>query len=50
LVVRGAKKRAILAATLRGAPTPEVPASLLQTHAAVTVLADREAWPGGASP
>ncbi len=44
LVVSGAHKREILRRTVEGPPTPDVPASFLQTAPNVTVLADREAW------
>lgn len=47
LVVSGAHKSDILRRTLTGPPTPDVPASLLQRAADVTVLADRSAWPFG---
>jgi glucosamine-6-phosphate deaminase len=47
LVVSGAHKSDILRRTLTGPPTPEVPSSLLQQAADVTVLADRAAWPFG---
>ena len=47
LVVSGAHKSDILRRTVTGPPTPEVPASLLQLAADVTVLADRAAWPFG---
>lgn len=45
LLVSGAHKRKVLERTIRGPVTPEVPASLLQSVAGVTVLADRAAWP-----
>lgn len=47
LVVSGAHKQDILRRTLTGPATPDVPASLLQKAANVTVLADRAAWPFG---
>lgn len=47
LVVSGEHKRDILRRTLTGPATPDVPASLLQHAANVTVLADRAAWPLG---
>jgi glucosamine-6-phosphate deaminase len=50
LVVSGAHKSDILRRTLTGPPTPEVPASLLQQAADVTVLADQAAWPYGPLP
>ncbi|MBD2844664.1 glucosamine-6-phosphate deaminase [Paenibacillus sp. IB182496] len=43
LVVRGADKAAIVREALTGPITTSCPASLLQTHAAVTVLLDRAA-------
>ena len=43
LLVSGAHKRDILAATLHGAITPNVPASLLRLAQNVTVIADRAA-------
>lgn len=43
LVVRGADKAEIVKQALTGPITTEVPASLLQTHARVIVLLDREA-------
>jgi glucosamine-6-phosphate deaminase len=51
LVVTGDRKRAILRATVEGPVTPDLPASLLRSHPAVTLLADTDAWPderGGA--
>jgi glucosamine-6-phosphate deaminase len=45
LVVSGARKASILRRTVAGRPDPEVPASLLQLAANVTVIADRAAWP-----
>ena len=45
LVVSGAHKTGILHRSLSDPPTPDVPASLLQGAANVTVLADRAAWP-----
>ena len=48
LVVTGATKRTILERTIRGPITPDVPASFLQEHDHVTVLADPDAWPHGA--
>lgn len=45
LLVSGGHKREILRRTVEGLVTPDVPASYLQGHADVTVLADREAWP-----
>ncbi len=53
LVVSGAHKRDILARTVAGPITPEVPASLLQTAPSVVVVADRPAWgdlPMGSAP
>lgn len=44
LVAFGAAKRAALTRALTGPVTPECPASVLQTHPAVTVIADQEAW------
>lgn len=43
LVVRGADKAEIVKKALTGPITTQVPASLLQAHAGVTVLLDREA-------
>ncbi|MOA15552.1 Glucosamine-6-phosphate deaminase 1 [compost metagenome] len=43
LVVRGADKAAIVKEALTGPITTRVPASLLQAHAQVTVLLDRDA-------
>ena len=47
LVVSGEHKRAILARTVRGPATPDVPSSILQRAANAVVLADRAAWPDG---
>ena len=44
LVVSGPQKAAILEKTLYGPITPEVPASILQLHPNVTVVADRDAF------
>lgn len=44
LVVAGAHKRNVLRRTVDGDVLSEVPASLLQRAADVTVLADRDAW------
>ncbi|HVA92570.1 MAG TPA: glucosamine-6-phosphate deaminase [Chloroflexota bacterium] len=46
LLVSGAHKHTILRRALAGAPTPDVPASYLQSAANVTVIADRAAWNG----
>ena len=46
LLVSGVHKREILRRSAEGPRTPDVPASLLQAAAGVTVLADRAAWPG----
>lgn len=43
VLVSGAGKRSALTRMLDGPVTPQVPASILQTHACCTVLADREA-------
>ncbi len=43
LLASGAAKAAILAAALQGPMTPDVPASLLQAHSAVTVVCDVDA-------
>jgi glucosamine-6-phosphate deaminase len=43
LVVNGAKKAEILEKVLYGPVTPAVPASILQLHPNVTVVADQEA-------
>ncbi|WP_050757248.1 glucosamine-6-phosphate deaminase [Cyanobium sp. PCC 7001] len=45
LVVTGAAKAPVLRRLLTDPPTPELPASWLQRHGAVTVLADRAALP-----
>ena len=45
LLVNGADKAEILAATLRGPVTPDNPASFLQNHPCVTVIADAAAMP-----
>jgi glucosamine-6-phosphate deaminase len=45
LLASGEGKRGILRRTLRGEVTALVPASYLQLHAFVTVIADRAAWP-----
>jgi glucosamine-6-phosphate deaminase len=47
LLVRGASKAAALHAALRGPVDPSVPASWLQRHPSVTVVADTEALHGG---
>jgi glucosamine-6-phosphate deaminase len=44
LVVTGESKREILHRTVREPPTPSVPASFLQHHPDVRVIADRAAW------
>ncbi len=44
LVVTGEGKREILARTVAGPVTPDVPASFLQTSPNVTIVADRAAW------
>lgn len=44
LVVTGERKREILHRTVDDPPTPSVPASFLQHHPAVQVIADRAAW------
>jgi glucosamine-6-phosphate deaminase len=46
LVVTGAAKAAILRRALREPPTPELPASWLQQHPALTVIADAGAGAG----
>ena len=46
LLVSGAHKHQILHRTIEGPPTPEVPASFLQSAPNVTILADRAAWQG----
>jgi glucosamine-6-phosphate deaminase len=46
LVVTGSSKAAVLARLLREPPTPELPASWLQGHPAVTLLADPAALGG----
>jgi glucosamine-6-phosphate deaminase len=45
VLVSGAGKRSALARMLDGPVTPEVPASILQTHTCCTVLTDRAARP-----
>jgi glucosamine-6-phosphate deaminase len=45
VLVSGVGKRAALARMLDGPVTPEVPASILQTHPCCSVLTDREARP-----
>ncbi|SFJ87073.1 glucosamine-6-phosphate deaminase [Paenibacillus sp. UNC496MF] len=47
LLASGAGKREILKRTLEGAVDEGVPSSFLQTHADVTIIADRAAWPEG---
>ncbi len=49
LLVSGPRKREILARTLQGPVTPEVPASFLQRAARVTVITDRDAMPAPVS-
>ncbi|MGI9252824.1 MAG: 6-phosphogluconolactonase [Thermomicrobiales bacterium] len=44
LVVQGESKREILARTLAGPVTPDVPASFLRDAANVTIVVDRAAW------
>ncbi len=44
LVARGAAKTAALTAALTGPLTPDLPASILQQHPDVTVVADPSAW------
>ena len=44
LIVTGESKRDILRRTVRELPTPSVPASFLQRHPDVRVIADRAAW------
>jgi glucosamine-6-phosphate deaminase len=46
LVVTGAEKAAILNRSLRQPPTPELPASWLQHHPALTVISDAAAMAG----
>ena len=48
LLVSGEEKRDILARTLRDPPTPAVPASFLQQHPSVRVIADADAAGRGA--
>lgn len=45
LLVSGERKRDILRRSVKGRVTDEVPASHLQRHPRVTILADRQAWP-----
>lgn len=45
LLASGERKRAILRKVLNGPVTNEVPASHLQRHPSVIILADRAAWP-----
>lgn len=47
LLAQGASKAAALHAALRGSADPSVPASCLQRHPSVTVVADPEALHGG---
>jgi 6-phosphogluconolactonase/Glucosamine-6-phosphate isomerase/deaminase len=49
LLVSGERKAGILAATLDGPMTPDVPASLLRGHPGLRVIADDAAWPGAAT-
>ena len=44
LVVTGESKREVLRRAVREPPTPSVPASFLQHHPDVRVIADRAAW------
>jgi glucosamine-6-phosphate deaminase len=44
LLVTGSSKRDILHRTVSGPLTPDVPASYIQNHPQVTILADRAAW------
>lgn len=46
LVVSGAHKHRILHRAIEGPPTPNLPASYLQTAPNVTIIADRAAWQG----
>lgn len=46
LLVSGAHKREILAQVVTGPVGPETPGAYLQTSDHVTVIADRDAWPG----
>jgi len=46
MIASGARKRAILGRTLRGAVGEETPATLLRVHPDATVIADREALAG----
>jgi glucosamine-6-phosphate deaminase len=45
LLASGSNKRDILRQTLKGEVHEGVPSSFLQTHPAVTIIADRAAWP-----
>jgi glucosamine-6-phosphate deaminase len=47
LIVNGAHKHDILRRSLTGPITPDAPASYLQKHPDLTVIADRAAWPEG---
>jgi glucosamine-6-phosphate deaminase len=47
LVVTGAAKSAVLQRLLQDPPGPQLPASWLQLHPAVTLIVDRAAWGGG---
>ncbi|WP_226781705.1 glucosamine-6-phosphate deaminase [Oceaniglobus trochenteri] len=46
LVVTGAHKHKILRRAVEGPATPDVPASLFQSHPGTVVLADKAAWVG----
>lgn len=46
LLASGEHKRDILYQTVKGPVTDQVPASFLQQHPNVTVIADQAAWPG----
>ena len=47
LVVTGAAKAAVLQRLLQDPPGPQLPASWLQLHPAVTLIVDRAAWGRG---
>lgn len=50
LIVTGKRKHEILHRALEGPIGPDVPASLLRSSAALTVVADRDAWGDGDVP
>jgi glucosamine-6-phosphate deaminase len=50
LLASGTSKADIMRRALLGPVGPQVPASFLQRHPDLTVIADRAAWPGGDGP